>query len=136
MNDFFLIERVVDYCNQLRTESTDVVTSYRDLQAAGIKIAYKPRLRPSGEIVISGRDNQREMEINECGIYLPPRIRGVTLSDYDLIDIETNEPIESVMSCVVVYDLTDNAKAFFALLREEDNPDLYDFPFLDMRGRR
>ena len=136
MNDFFLRERIAAYCDIYRTESTDVVTSYRDLQAAGIKIAYKPSLRPSGEIVISGRDNKRAMKINECGIYLPPRIRGVASSDYDLIDIETNEPIASVMSCVVVYDLTDNAKAFFALLREEDNPDLYDFPFLDMRGRR
>ena len=136
MNDFFLIERVVDYCNQLRTESTDVVTSYRDLQAAGVKIAYKPRLRPSGEIVILDRDSQIEMEINERGIYIPPRIRGVASSDYDLIDIETNEPIESAMSCVVVYDLTDKAKTFFDLLREDENRDLYDYPFLDMRGRR
>ena len=120
----------------MRTESTDVVTSYRDLQAAGVKIAYKPRLRPNGDSIILARNNQSEIEINECGIYLQPPIRCVAPSDYDLIDIETNEPIESVMSCVVVYDLTDNAKAFFALLREEDNPDLYDFPFLDMRGRR
>lgn len=133
MNDFFLIERVVDYCNQLRTKSTDVVTSYRDLQAAGIKIAYKPRLRPSGEIVISGRDNQREMEINERGIYIPPRIMGVASSDYDLIDIETNEPVSSGEYCVIYGDLTDKAKSFFALLREEDNPDLYDYPFFDMR---
>ncbi len=120
----------------MRTESTDVVTSYRDLQAAGVKIAYKPRLRPSGEIVILDRDSQIEMEINERGIYIPPRIRGVASSDYDLIDIETNEPIESAMSCVVVYDLTDKAKTFFDLLREDENRDLYDYPFLDMRGRR
>lgn len=136
MNDFFLIERVVDYCNQLRTESTDVVTSYRDLQAAGIRIAYRPRLRPSGEIVILDRDSEREMGINERGIYIPPPIRCVAPSDYNLIDIETNEPISSGEYCVIYGDLTDKAKAFFALLREEDNPDLYDYPFFDMRGRR
>ena len=133
MKDFFLRERVADYCNQLTTESTNVVTSYRDLQAAGIRIAYKPRLRPSGEIVISDRDSQREMEINERGIYIPPRIRGVASSDYDLIDIETNEPVSSGEYCVIYGDLTDKAKSFFALLREEDNPDLYDYPFFDMR---
>lgn len=136
MNDFFLRERIANYCNQLRTESTDVVTSYRDLQAAGIRIAYKPRLRPSGEIVISDRDSSVETGINEYGIYLPPPVRCVAPSDYDLIDIETNEPISSGEYCVIYGDLTDKAKAFFALLREEDDPDLYDYPFLDMRGRR
>ncbi len=133
MNAFFLKINITDHYNKLRTESINVITSYRKLQDAGMRIAYKPRLRPNGDSIILARNNQSEIEINECGIYLQPPIRCVAPSDYDLIDIETHEPIESAMSCVVVYDLIDKTKAFFDLLREEDNPDLYDFPFLDTR---
>lgn len=129
MNAFFLKENIKKYCKQLRTESINAITSYRKLQDAGMRIAYNPRLSPSG----LAKNSQSEMEINECGIYLPPPIRCVAPSDYDLIDIETNEQISSGEYCVIYGDLTNKAKAFFDLLREEDNPDLYDYPFLDTR---